>query len=566
MNEEKNNTGVNNSLPPMGSVVANTNSNNSNNTNNVQNKYGLPPIANFTNFNDNYSASNTDNNVSVFDLMGQFDAAVPNNNVSETNNINNNQSMNSTSNVPQTNVTSDIPSIFSSPITSDSTNTYSNNISQQSQINQTINPVSSTPAINANQTIAPFPASPVSNANQAVAPVTASNTSNINQNAINNNINSSNNVDVSNNQNNISSFFEDAKLNINNVVENNDSVSNNNNAQTPVLSMFSGNNNSNDFSQSINSVPEILINSDNQTEKSISNSASDNNLVANEMPLINKNVFEISNNNTSVVNSGETKNTDFESETPVLNTNNDVQEVANNNLEQSISNKEDNNSVMPLFENPTEVNNDNNAGDSVIEIETTSVEDNNDLITSFDISNNIDANNNNLNKPEENTSVQNINNNGAKNTKVKKSHKFLFIILALITFILLVLAGIIGYFMFLKTDKLVCGKQDYSNEEFLLDESMVIRFKGNNMTNANLTQKLTFTEESMEKKDSYLEELKNQYQGLGFNISFVDNEDGFEINMGFTKQELENWYGFNIKNSSKTKLKKEMRESGYTCK
>ena len=36
--------------------------------------------------------------------------------------------------------------------------------------------------------------------------------------------------------------------------------------------------------------------------------------------------------------------------------------------------------------------------------------------------------------------------------------------------------------------------------------------------------------------------------------------------MSFTKNDLENWYGFNIKNSSKKQLKKEMRESGYTCK
>ena len=41
------------------------------------------------------------------------------------------------------------------------------------------------------------------------------------------------------------------------------------------------------------------------------------------------------------------------------------------------------------------------------------------------------------------------------------------------------------------------------------------------MTNANLTQILTFTEENLNDKDSYLEELKNQYQGLGFNVTFI---------------------------------------------
>ena len=36
--------------------------------------------------------------------------------------------------------------------------------------------------------------------------------------------------------------------------------------------------------------------------------------------------------------------------------------------------------------------------------------------------------------------------------------------------------------------------------------------------------------------------------------------------MDFTKSELESWYGQKFKNYSKAKLKKEMRESGYTCK
>ena len=80
------------------------------------------------------------------------------------------------------------------------------------------------------------------------------------------------------------------------------------------------------------------------------------------------------------------------------------------------------------------------------------------------------------------------------------------------------------------------------------------------------TKVLTFTEDNLDKKDSYLEELKNQYQGLGFNVSFVENEDGFQIDMNFTKSELESWYGTSLKNSSKQQMKKEMRDSGYTCK
>ena len=227
----------------------------------------------------------------------------------------------------------------------------------------------------------------------------------------------------------------------------------------------------------------------------------------------------------------------------------------------------------------------NSNENGIVEIETTSIEEDNDLISSFDVNNNTnnmdstasnnnnnnnaDANNNNDLSIQKSDSVElnkNDNNEANVNNKKKKNHKLLFIVLALITFVLLAAALVLAYFMFFKTDKLVCGMQDYSNEEFLLDESMVARFKGNNMTDAKITQTLTFTEENLEKKDSYLEELKNQYQGLGFNVSFVENEDGFEIGMSFTKKELENWYGTSLKNSSKAKLKKEMRESGYTCK
>ena len=36
--------------------------------------------------------------------------------------------------------------------------------------------------------------------------------------------------------------------------------------------------------------------------------------------------------------------------------------------------------------------------------------------------------------------------------------------------------------------------------------------------------------------------------------------------MNFTKQELENWYGSTLKNSSKNNMLKEMKDVGYTCK
>ena len=99
MNEEKNNigidnTGVNNSLPPMGTVPLGTNMD----TNNVHDKYGLPPISNFTNFNNSYETPTVDNNTSVFDLMDQFES-VNNGNVSNQNSINNTPVM------PQMNIT-----------------------------------------------------------------------------------------------------------------------------------------------------------------------------------------------------------------------------------------------------------------------------------------------------------------------------------------------------------------------------------------------------------------------------------------------------------------------------
>ena len=92
MNEEKNNIGVNNninnSLPPMGVAPSNTNS--------VHDKYGLPPISNFTNFNNNYQSPVVDNNTSVFDLMDQFDSVNNNSYSNQNTEVNSNLSMQDT--------------------------------------------------------------------------------------------------------------------------------------------------------------------------------------------------------------------------------------------------------------------------------------------------------------------------------------------------------------------------------------------------------------------------------------------------------------------------------------
>ena len=74
MNNEKDKIGVNNDLPPMGTMIDNTS----------ENKLNLPPISSFTNFGD--SSISSDNNVSsnnanasIFNLMDQFDQVSSNN-------------------------------------------------------------------------------------------------------------------------------------------------------------------------------------------------------------------------------------------------------------------------------------------------------------------------------------------------------------------------------------------------------------------------------------------------------------------------------------------------------
>ncbi len=199
----------------------------------------------------------------------------------------------------------------------------------------------------------------------------------------------------------------------------------------------------------------------------------------------------------------------------------------------------------------------NNTSDGVDELITNFVGDNTE-----GVNNSIDANiTNNTNAG---TNTETLVTENAKPKKKKK--KALFIILLIITILIVAAVGVLSYFMFFKADKLVCGNQDYSQPQYMLDESMVMNFKGNTLTNTNLNQRITFNNDYLDKKDAYLEELKNQYQGLGFNVSFVENEDGFDISMNFTKKELESWYGTSLKNSSKSQMKKEMRESGYTCK
>ena len=551
MNEEKNNIGVNNSgLPPMNTVPTgsmpsqNMSVNNlppmgsmpsapvqpNNNTVNIQDKYGLPPISNFTNFNTSYETPKVDNNTSVFDLMDQFDSVNNQNLVSNSNeqpeqisssqNVSNNQSMptvnslqpeiNSVSNNSIGGVVNNNLGVFTNQVPSNNVmNTVPSiqgNVGMVNNVNTT-NDVNSTELFNmfsGNNGIVSEtpkePSTPVEVNNQ-----TTNNTDNMNVNPLN-------------------IFGGNVGVNetpVNNVGVSNQAVTPNIN--TPVL---------------------------NNTNIPVSN---------NEVNSINRDTLDVNQSNNVGVNQVNTNG--FVTNTPDVINNPSIQDLnsvpVNNNVE-SVTNTPVVNQGQPQQENAA-LNVPNNQVDenqisSVVEIPTTSLD-------SINIDTNVNPVNNLNTVTNDNSSV-----NTVEKPKKKKKSKLLFIILLIVTILILSAVGVLSYFMFFKTDKLVCGFQDYSNEQYILDESMVFRFKGNKMTDAKLSQVLTFTEDNLDKKDSYLEELKNQYQGLGFNVSFVENEDGFEIDMDFTKTELESWYGTNLKNSSKTQMKKEMRDSGYTCK
>lgn len=580
MNDEKNNIGVNNNgLPPMNTVpTGNVNSQNmstnnlppmgsmpsvnnqlNNNTVNIQDKYGLPPISNFTNFNTGYEAPKVDDNTSVFDLMSQFEN-VNNGNV-------NNGAVNNVSpiqnSVPNNSTINQVPNILS-------------NTSNNQGLNTSPAPVNSTPGI-----------TPVNNINQTntvdhtLDIFNGVNYGNVGLNSNASDVNSAqSNVVMPNtpsidNTHNISTNIPTSES-INNVPTPSimPNTLNNSSVDNTLMNMFSGNR------------VEPVVNSIQDNGLNVSNGASNNNQVNNAVTPTVVNQKEqatvLSNVNTSPIESVNNQNTVVDNTNSIGNSNSFIPVtnfVSSNVAPTVISNENNEDNVVEIpttsIENETDnsglnINNTIGNTESIVD----SVSDNNveDLITSFDTDNNIVNNQNNTTIDTTNNTINNnanntVNNNSSSNDKPKKKKgKLLFIILLIITILILTAVGVLSYFMFFKTDKLVCGLQDYSNEEYILDESMVFRFKGNKMTDAKLSQVLTFTEDNLDKKDSYLEELKNQYQGLGFNVSFIENEDGFEIDMSFTKSELEEWYGNGLKNSSKNQMKKEMRDSGYTCK
>ena len=548
MNEEKDNIGVNNidTLPPMGTTLQDSNIQNQNN---VQERYGLPPISNFTNFNNNYETPKVDNNISVFDLMDQFESV----------------NQNSVNNAPVMNVEAN-------------NNQGSNNTNLNQQVPVQNQSVSSIPQVNINNNL-------------------ANNTVPFSMFSGNNSLNESNSQNITNlNQNNENDSLQIFGGTINNNI---DTVRNNVNQASSLNTV-----NTNNVQPSINAQANSSINN---TESYINQVPTNNKVVSNQN--INNNFLDVFGNNTSnnseivenvvkennsfdvnslnnqVVLNNNTGNNFFDY--PTQNTNNvndNVAKMSNdslNSLQNITDNYNVNNETVSPVEEVIPVNDDtkltsndtdfsnfsfNTTSSNMVEIPTSSI----DSIENNDSNNNLETNvdsDNKINDKKENL-VDNANNTfaDAKVKPKKKGHKLLFITLLVFTIVVVSLVGVLSYFMFVKTDKLVCGLQDYSNDNFILDETMAIRFKGNKMTKANLKQTLTYTDDHLDEKASLLEELKNQYQGLGFNVKFVDDEYGFEISMDFTKSELESWFGTKLKNSSKTQLKKDLRASGYTCK
>lgn len=521
MNNERNNLGVNNDLPPMGTMIDNTS----------ENKLNLPPISSFTDFGDGSVSS--DNNVSsnnanaaIFNLMDQFDQVSSNN-------------INQSSNQP----------LPSQPINS---NNVQDNLVSNEQ-----------PSINDNS----FINQPVNNVN--IVP-TETQTPISNVNGINHLANNINQGEVQSqtqsfNMNNQEPQVQQPVFNMNNEV-------NSFGSSQPEVSVA----NMNGMNQQVNSVNQGEVQS--QTPFfNMNNQVQQVNNVANETlqtqaPIFNMNSetnqsvnnaqFQTSSFNTNMLNQ-ELNNVSQSTSTPLFNTNNNVpdmnnQSVPNMNDIQNIKTEPMNNESNDLLTHAPIINNQEE-----------------ELISKFSMDESLDNSVNSQNKEiiEPSTTTNNPNLNNIDNKKVNnkkekksKSKKMLFIILLVITIILVGVAFIICYFKFIKTDKLVCSLQDYSNEQFLVEESMVMNFKGSNLVNANLKRNLTFVESYMDSKETYLEELRNQFGGLGFDVSYSENDTGFEMNMNFTKQELENWYGSTLKNSSKNNMLKEMKDVGYTCK
>ena len=542
MNNEKDKIGVNNDLPPMGTMIDNTS----------ENKLNLPPISSFTNFGD--SSISSDNNVSsnnanasIFNLMDQFDQVGSNNTNQSINQSLSSQSINS-NNVQDNLVLNGQPSI-----------------NDNSFINQTVNNVS--PVVEPQVQL-----------------------QNLNATGMNKTVNGINSVEEISPQQTLFNMGSQTQQPVNNIVNGQKQE------QAPIFNMNSGTNpvvndiqaqssilNNNGISQTVNGINSVqetqaqspLFNMGSQIQQPVNNMVND--LQQEQAPIFNMNSGNnpavndiqaqsstLNNNGISQTVNGINSVQETQAQFPVFNMDNNSinslgnQSVPNMNNIQNIATEPMNNESNDLLTHDPIINNQEE-----------------ELITKFSMDESLDNNVNSQNQKiveppisNNNPNLNNIDNKKVNNKKEKKSKskKMLFIILLVITILLVGVAFIICYFKFIKTDKLVCSLQDYSNEQFLVEESMVMNFKGSNLVNANLKRNLTFVESYMDSKETYLEELRNQFGGLGFDVSYSENDTGFEINMNFTKEELENWYGSTLKNSSKNNMLKEMKDVGYTCK
>ena len=542
MNNEKDKIGVNNDLPPMGTMIDNTS----------ENKLNLPPISSFTNFGDssissdnNVSSNNA--NVSIFNLMDQFDQVSSNNTNQSINQSLSSQSINS-NNVQDNLVLNGQPSINDNSFINQTVNNVSPVVKPQVQLQnlnatgmaQTVNGINSVEEISPQQTLFNMESQtqqPVNNIvngqKQEQAPIFNMNSG---TNPVVNDIQAQssilNNNGISQTVNGINSVQETQ-------------------AQSPLFNMGS------QIQQPVNN----MVNELQQEQAPIFNMNSGNNPVVNDIQAQSS---TLNNNGISQTVNGINSVQETQAQFPVFNMDNNSinslgnQSVPNMNNIQNIATEPMNNESNDLLTHDPIINNQEE-----------------ELITKFSMDESLDNNVNSQNQKiveppisNNNPNLNNIDNKKVKNKKETKSNsnKMLFIILLVITIILVGVAFIICYFKFIKTDKLVCSLQDYSNEQFLVEESMVMNFKGSNLVNANLKRNLTFVESYMDSKETYLEELRNQFGGLGFDVSYSENDTGFEINMNFTKEELENWYGSTLKNSSKNNMLKEMKDVGYTCK
>ena len=539
MNNEKDKIGVNNDLPPMGTMIDNTS----------ENKLNLPPISSFTNFGD--SSISSDNNVSsnnanasIFNLMDQFDQVGSNNTNQSINQSLSSQSINS-NNVQDNLVLNGQPSI-----------------NDNSFINQTVNNVS--PVVEPQVQL-----------------------QNLNATGMNKTVNGINSVEEMSPQQPLFNMGSQTQQPVNNMV--------NVQKQEPasIFNMNSGNNptvndiqaqssilNTNGMSQTVNGINPVeeispVFNMGSQIQQPVNNMV--NGQQQEPAPIFNMNIGTNPAVN-DIQDPSSTLNTKGISQT--VNGINSVQEVQAQSLVFNMDNNSINslgNQSVPNMNNIQNIATEpmNNESNDLLTHDPIINNQEEELITKFSMDESVDNNVNSQNQEiveppisNNNPNLNNIDNKKVNNKKEKKSKskKMLFIILLVITILLVGVAFIICYFKFIKTDKLVCSLQDYSNEQFLVEESMVMNFKGSNLVNANLKRNLTFVESYMDSKETYLEELRNQFGGLGFDVSYSENDTGFEINMNFTKEELENWYGSTLKNSSKNNMLKEMKDVGYTCK